>query len=238
MSMKKMNSGLRHAITTLMAGSALAVASGAAMAIPGSQVIVDLGSLKGQPTAIQFEGTAPNYAWDGWNGLTPNCGWAHNTRWYTVTVPYYATVQVTLISGDERLKPAFSMWKTNGSFVGANHLSHKYNQLSLEGSSSFLKPQTPGGDGAIAFVGYANAGDQPFINCDGQTVKKGTPTLSYVMPGTASFSRTLTKGQYLLAVGGSCNSQDCGPAGPTGVFPFKLDIRKGPILPLPVPPAP
>lgn len=227
-----MKFNLRTTIAALMAGSALA--SGAANAIS----VTDLGSVPGAKNgSIALTGTAPVYAWDGQNGITPDCGWAHNSKWYTFTVPWNATVQITMGSATESLRPAFSVWKTTGNFVGANHLSHDYNQISLDGTSSFLKPQSEGGDGATAFVGYANAGTA-FTNCDGQAVKKGTPTLSLVEPGsTAAFSKTLKPGQYLIVVGGSCNTADCGTGGPgPHGFNYSLDIRKAPILPLPVAP--
>ncbi|MGY6216787.1 hypothetical protein ACW73L_16645 [Methylolobus aquaticus] len=227
-----MKFNLRTTIAALMAGSALA--SGAANAIS----VTDLGSVPAAKNgSIALTGTAPVYAWDGQNGITPDCGWAHNSKWYTFTVPWNATVQITMGTGSDTMHPAFSVWQTNGSFVGSNHLSHDYNQISLEGTSSFLKPQTPGGDGATAFVGYANSGI-PFTNCDGQAVKKGTPTLSLVEPGsTAAFSKTLKPGQYLIVLGGSCNAADCGTGGPgPHGFNYSLDIRKAPILPLPVAP--
>jgi hypothetical protein len=221
-----MKFNLRTTIAALMAGSALA--SGAANAIS----VTDLGSVPGQKNgSLALTTTAPVYAWDGQNGITPDCGWAHNSKWYTFTVPWYATVQITLGSDTETMRPAFSVWKTTGNFDGANHLSHDYNQISLDGTSSFLKPQSEGGDGATAFVGYANSGTA-FTNCDGQAVKKGTPTLSFVQPGAAAFSKTLAAGQYLIVVGGSCNTADCGSARGN----VSLDIRKAPILPLPVAP--
>lgn len=227
-----MKLNLRTTIAALVAGTALA--SGAANAIS----VTDLGSVPAAKNgSIALTGTAPVYAWDGQNGITPDCGWAHNSKWYTFTVPWNATVQITMGTGSDTMHPAFSVWQTNGSFVGSNHLSHDYNQISLEGTSSFLKPQTPGGDGATAFVGYANSGT-PFTNCDGQAVKKGTPTLSLVEPGsTAAFSKTLKPGQYLIVLGGSCNTADCGTGGPgPHGFNYSLDIRKAPILPLPVAP--
>lgn len=225
----KMNSELRNAIAAIIAGSTLALASGAANAISVS----DLGSVPAASKgSINLTGTAPIYAWDGQNGITPNCGWAHNSTWYTFTVPRNVTVQVTLDSAAESFRPAFSIWKTNGSFVGANHLSHDYNQVGLTGTSAFLKPQSAGADGATAFVGYANAGT-PFTNCDGKSVGKGPYTL--IVPGkTAAFSKSLDEGQYLIVLGGSCNTADCGSGGtgPHG-FNYSLDIRKAPILPLP-----
>jgi hypothetical protein len=227
-----MKKELRNTIATLLTGSALAIASGTASAIS----VTDLGAVpqinKG---SISTTGTAPIFAWDGNNGITPDCGWAHNSKWYTVTVPIHTTVQITMTSNAKDLRPAFTVWKTTGGFDGNNHLSHDYNQISLGGTSSFLKPQAPGGDGATAFVGYVNAGT-PFTNCDGQAVKYGTVGLANVKGKSAALSKTLEPGQYLIALGGSCHTADCGAAGPgphTASFNYTLDIRKAPILPLP-----
>jgi hypothetical protein len=138
------------------------------------------------------------------------------------------------------MKPAFSVWKTNGKFDGDDHLSHHYNQIGLGGSSEFLKPSGHPKNGATAFVGYANSGNRPFKNCDGLTVKAGSGSFSYVEPGTAALSKTLTPGLYLIAVGGSCwaSAIDGTPCGAAAPMPFTLDIRKGPIVPLPNPAIP
>jgi len=204
----------------LMSGSALAVASTCASAI----TVINLGTV---PTAGVFtSSTAPNYAWDGWNGITANLGWAHNSKWYTFELSGQTTVQITMTSTDANMKPAFSVWQTTGSFIGTNHTAHEYNQVSLDGASSFLKPQPPGTDGTKAFMGYVNGGNN-FTNGDGNSVGGGTGGMSRKASGYAAFARTLSKGQYLIAVGGSCNNQTCGSPGPKA---YKLNIQR---LPLP-----
>ena len=221
------NRALRSAIGSLVAGSAMALASGTASAIS----VTDLGRVKNQPSVIELSATAPTYAFDGWNGVCPNAGWAHNSKWYTITVPTKTPVQITMTSGDPNMKPAFVLFMTTGDFNGADHLYHCYNQAGLGGESEFLKPQTPGGNGATKWIGYANAGDA-FTNYDGRNIGKGTGPITAVTPGeAAALSTTLEAGQYLMAVGGSCNSQSCGA--PTQL-PFSLSVQRAPILPPPV----
>ncbi|RYU60850.1 hypothetical protein EWI61_06125 [Methylolobus aquaticus] len=219
---------LRKTIAMLFTGSAVALASGAASAIN----VTDLGALSGVPSKIEVSDVAPIFAWDGFNNFfCPNDGWAHNSKWYMVTVPVNHTVQISVESGDPSLKPAFSVFKTTGDFNGADHTHHCYNQTGLSGESAFLTPQTPGGNGATAFVGYANAGDAGFSNYEGAKVGKGTFGKSGIVPGnTAAFADFLKKGQYLIVLGGSCNSNSCPlPEGVTRL-PFKLTVQKAPVL--------
>lgn len=215
-----MNKRLRKSITTLLSGSALALASSAASAI----TVTDLGTL---PNAGLFTNSmVPQYAWDGWNGITTNLGWAHNSKWYTFTLAARTTIQITMTSTEVGMKPAFSIWKTTGSFIGTNHLAHEYNQVNLNLSSSFLKPQFAGGDGVTAIIGYVNSGNN-FTNGDGQRIWGGTAGMTRVAAGYAAFARTFEAGQYLIVAGGSCNDQTCGSPAPKA---FKLNVQK---LPLP-----
>ncbi|MGY6216672.1 hypothetical protein ACW73L_16060 [Methylolobus aquaticus] len=215
-----MTNRLRKSIATLLTGSALAVASGSASAL---QVTADLGTL-GAAGLFRTD-TVPQYAWDGWNGIVPNLGWVHNSKWYTFRVSTQSSVQITMTSSDVGMKPAFTVWQTTGSFIGSNHLSHQYNQVSFGGDSAFLQPQPPGTDGTRAFMGYVNGGNN-FTNGNGNSVGAGTSNMSRRATGYAAFARTLPAGQYLLAVGGSCNNQTCGTPGAKN---FKLNVQRLPL---------
>lgn len=213
----KRNPGNR--VAALLAGTVLAGAFSEASAI----AVIDLGAVP--RTGVFTSGIVPQYAWDGWNGITPNLGWAHNSKWYTFTLARTATVQITMTSSVNRMKPAFSVWRTGGTFVGGNHLSHAYNQVGLSGSSDFLKPQSQGGDGATQFMGYVNGGTN-FTNGDNKRVLAGTGNMSRRATRYAAFARTLSAGQYLIAAGGSCNAQNCGSPSP---HDFKLNVQYLPL---------
>jgi hypothetical protein len=238
-----MNRKLRNTIATLLTGSALTVASGAALAIDGSQTVTDLGTVRKNSPIVKIDSVA-NYAWDGNNNnfAKPGSlfGWAHNSKWYTVNVNCKtgATVQFTMQSQTQGLQPAFSIWKTNGSFVGGEHLNHSYNQVSFGGESKFLQVgqggfnPIPPKNGTTAFIGYANSGPS-FTNGDGNAIKAGTPGKSRVIFGkTAAFSQTLSKGQYLIAIGGSCATAKCGTP-PAARGDFSFTVQEAPILPSP-----
>lgn len=217
--MKRRNNTLRKSLALLMSGSALAVASTCASAV----TIINLGTV---PNSGRFtSSTVPQYAWDGWNGISPNLGWAHNAKWYTFTLSAQTTVQITMTSTDAGMNPAFSVWQTTGTFVGSNHENHAFNQVSLGGTSSFLRPQPPGTDGTKAFIGYVNAGNS-FTNGDGQAVGAGSAGMSRKAAGYAAFARTLAKGQYLIAAGGSCQNARCGTP---SLKAYKLNIQKLPL---------
>ncbi|WP_139558497.1 hypothetical protein [Methylotetracoccus oryzae] len=215
-----MNFPLRRTLAVLLTGSAATLAATSASAIS----VTDLGTMSGE---ISTSATVPQYAWDGWNGLTANLGWAHNSQWYTFTLEGRTTVQITMSSADANMYPAFSVWQTNGNFNGNNHLNHAYNQVSLSKSSKWLKPTPPNTDGATAFIGYANAGTN-FTNGDGAHVGRGSSGISSRNGNASRLAVTLAAGQYLIAAGGSCNAANCGSPSPK---PFTLKFQKLPFKP-------
>lgn len=216
-----MNLKLRKTLAVLLTGSAAFLAATGASAIS----VTDLGVMPGK--GFTASATVPQYAWDGWNGITPNLGWAHNSQWYMFRLTARTTVQITMSSEDAAMHPAFSVWQTNGTFVGTNHNSHAYNQVGLGGHSAFLKPAAPTWDGATAFIGYANAGSS-FTNGDGMKVRAGSTGISARSTRASRVAVTLPPGQYLIAAGGSCNDQSCGNPGPK---PYTLSINRLPVAP-------
>ena len=223
-----MNKRLRNSIAALMTGSALAAASTGANAID----VTDLGTLPTPSAAVpspalSTDSTVPQYAWDGYNNYpTPLLGWAHTTKWYTFKLAKTTTVQITMTSGEVGMNPAFTLWQTSGSFIGGNHLGHAYNQVVLSGASNFLKPQPPQTDGVTAFWGFVNSGPT-FTNGDGQYAGKGLSGLTRTDTGYAAFARTLPKGQYLIAAGGSCKTANCGTPAQKA---FNLNVQPVPFL--------
>jgi hypothetical protein len=215
-----MSNTIQKSIASLLGGTALAIASTCATAI----TVTNLGTVPNNAVGLSNTSSVPQYAWDGWNGITANLGWSHTSKWYTFKLTAQTTVQIkmTTTSPAAQMKPAFSVWKTTASFVGGNHLAHEYNQVSLNGASSFLKPQPPATDGTTAFEGYVNAGNT-FTNGNGNAVGKGTAGISSTAPKKAVITKTLKAGTYLIAAGGSCNNNTCGAPAPK---PFTLKVVK------------
>ena len=216
-----MNCTLRKTLVVLLAGSAssLTVTTARAISVTDLEILPSNG--------LSTSAAAPQYAWDGWNGITPNLGWAHNSQWYMFRITQRATVQITMSATDADMHPAFSVWQTNGTFVGTNHNSHAYNQVGLNGHSAFLKPAAPTWDGATAFIGYANAGKQ-FTNGDDKTVRGGSAGIFNRTSSASTIAVTLKAGLYLIAAGGSCNDQSCGKPSPKN---FTLTIARLPAKP-------
>jgi hypothetical protein len=189
-------------------------------------------------TSISASNTGA-FGWDGQNNGTAgaaskNYGWAHSARWFTFSVAnsagaYGVDINVTDTNGSTT-SPAFSVWQTTGNFVGGNHSSGSYGQRGM--SFNQVADQTAiantwlavGGsgpasstNGVTAFVGYANAGSS-FINGAGTSVGTGGfgAGFSGSYAGTVAGSvanlklDSLSNGQYLIALGGSCNAGGCG----------------------------
>jgi hypothetical protein len=178
------------------------------------------------------------YGWDGQNNGTAgaaskNYGWAHNARWFLFSTTnnagaYGLDIKLT-DTNSSTTGPAFSVWQTTGNFVGGNHSSGSYGQKGM--SFNQVADQTAiantwlavGGagpasstNGVTAFVGYANAGTS-FTNGAGTSVGVGGFGAGYSgsVAGTTAGSvaelklNSLANGQYLIALGGSCNAGGC-----------------------------
>ncbi len=177
--------------------------------------------------------------WDGQNNGTAgaaskNYGWAHNARWFLFSTTnnagaYGLDIKLT-DTRSSTTGPAFSVWKTTGNFVGGNHSSGSYGQRGM--SFNQVADQTAiantwlavGGsgpasstNGVTGFVGYANAGTTGWNNGAGTPIGTGGFGAGYAgsVAGTTAGSiadlklNSLADGQYLIALGGSCNAGGC-----------------------------
>ena len=217
---------LHKAVAAALTGAALAGLSQQTNAL----AVTNLGALgnSGLSRTTTNANGVPKYAWDGTNGLGPvphNNGWAHTSHWYSFTLNARAHVTISLTANGGALNPAFSVWKTGGAFVGANHTSHEYNQISIGGASAFLGGA--GGDKVTAFRGYANSG--PAFTGGGGPIKKGGTCGAYVSNRYARLLLVdLPPGQYLIALGGSCYTNGTAQACGTGKIGYKLKITRAP----------
>jgi hypothetical protein len=220
-----MNKNLRKAVMTGFGIAALAGVSTQASAIATNPV--GTGTLNGSFLSLTSTGTVGAYGWDGQNNgtagaLSKNYGWAHSARWFLVSVNDGVGANGVNISlaktNSVSSNPAFSVWQTDGNFTGGNHSSSQKGQAGMSfnqvadqtafantwlaiGGGKTGAPTTT--DGVTAFVGYANGGSA-FTN-GASTSVTGTNS------ATASlYLNSLSIGQYLIALGGSCNLANCG----------------------------
>lgn len=216
---------LKKAIMTALAGTAL----GAGFSGPASAINVqDLGVLR-KKVVLTNTTNLPKYAWDGTAGLGEppnNEGWAHTSKWFTFKVVGRSHVTIRLKANGD-LNPAFTIWKTGGAFDGVNHTSHVYNQIGIDGTSTFLATGPDDKDKVTQFIGYANSG--PAFEGATGPIQQGGTYGAYVKQGYARLLAVdLLPGQYLLAIGGSCYSDGQAKTCGEGLVESTLKLTRQP----------
>jgi hypothetical protein len=185
-------------------------------------------------------GSVPRYAWDGNNNRSSitgkfNYGWQHNSDFYLFSVADASSVGIKMTSPVGGINPAFTLWTATSRGVG-----HTYNQV---GPTPYFLP-----DGESGFVGYANAGPTGWTNgygLDGSglggvvgTGSGGTATVAAATSTSAGLADlvigSLGPGNYMLGVGGSCNTAAPPCSVSTAGFSYNLSLTNlGAPVPIP-----
>ncbi|MFM8330379.1 MAG: hypothetical protein ACKN9T_01685, partial [Candidatus Methylumidiphilus sp.] len=171
--------------------------------------VVALSGISTQASAITplaLDGAAAASVIQGaqsWNGSNDGyLGWAHNSDWFSLLVPFSGNVSVTMTGGASNIQPAFTVWNSGNAEAVAPASDH-YNQI---GNTDWL---------SASFVGFANnSTDAHFGNGPsnvglGGLAAAGGAVASVGTNGSGNQFATLTFNNatpntwYVLAAGGS-----------------------------------